>query len=46
MKNMVNDIERQQLKKEISKAQGTVGDIQSFSGSIIPYIDNANHRSY
>ena len=39
MKNMVNDIER--IKKDISKAQGTVGDIQSFAGSIIPYIDNA-----
>ena len=39
MKNMVNDIER--IKKDISKAQGVVGDIQSFAGTIIPYIDNA-----
>ena len=39
MKNMVNDIER--IKKDISEAQGIVGDIQSFAGTIIPYVDNA-----
>ena len=39
IKNMVNDIER--IKKDISKAQGIVGDIQSFAGTIIPYVNNA-----
>lgn len=39
IKNMVNDIEN--AKKELTKARGYLGDIQSFASSIIPYVEDA-----
>jgi len=39
IKNMVNDIEN--AKKELTKARGYLGDIQSFARSITPYVRDA-----